>query len=363
MPERIMSAPSFEETAAAIHAVLAAADAGADEFAVLELAADANPVQIRDAYFRLARLVHPDLPCIADDPGLRWLAARAFQAVSAANAKLANPERRQPLDTPRTSISTVRRTSGAHLVPVDLVKPTRMSSASHPVVLGPTHTPTPRSGSFQASRAAMVPEPLAWKPPTPVVVGPATPEPSAGPQDAKAAATCVDVARIQMGRRDWVGAQESLQLALPVLTEPMAIAECKVMLGLAIFNNLANAEAYRLEHSKRLWNEVAIRHANTPHHGQAAYHLAVWHKLHGEPHLILHNLRMCLDILPDHTEALREKRLLSQRQFTMSDLADLEARVTGGTRRASSGKRPAVKQEAPKPSWLARLFGAKDEKR
>ena len=145
--------------------------------------------------------------------------------------------------------------------------------------------------------------------------------------------------------------------------EPTAIAECKVLLGAAIFSNLSNAESFRLEHSKRLWNEVVVHNPNTPQHAQAAYHLAIWHKLHGEPQLVLHNLQSCLELLPEHQEALREKRLLSKRQFTMSDLADLEARARKDPpRRDSSGKRPAVTAQIAKPSWLARLFGAKDAK-
>ncbi len=360
-----METPTFQETVAAVRAVVAAVDAGADHFAVLQVPVDATPVQIRDAYFRLTRLTHPDAPQIAHDSELRRLASRAFQLVSAANATLTNPERRQAyVDSLARSFSTARHSSGAIQIPADIVVRARPSSTAHLAVATPTHRPTPLASPITASRPVLAPEPLMHRPATPAAQARVHMQALAAPPDAKSASAYVDAARIQLGRRDWAAAQETLQLALPVLTEPTAIAECKVLLGHAIFSNLTNAEPFRLEHAKRLWNEVATHHTHTPQHGQAAYHLAMWHKLHGERHLVLHNLQVCLDLLPHHIEATREMRLLNQRRNTMAELAEMEARMgTAGQRRAPSGVRPPVKAQPEKATWLTKLFGTGEGKR
>ena len=183
----------------------------------------------------------------------------------------------------------------------------------------------------------------------------------------------VDVARIylhsgrqQLNRRDWAGAQEALELALPLLEKNEA-ADCKVMLGWAIFNNNANPEAERIERPKAMWNEVATQFAKTPFHAQAAYYLAIWHKLHGELRHVMGNLQICLNLQPNHIEAAREKRLMEQRRSNLSELGELEDRERGlKSRRASktaiaaSKPTPAVTRKVALPkeqSWLEKLFG------
>ncbi len=355
-----METPTLQETVAALRAIVAAVDAGADHFAVLQVPVDATPLEIRDAYFRLTRLTHPDSPQIAHDSEMRRLASRAFELVSAANATLSNLDRRQAyVDSLARSFSTARHSSTANLIPADIVVRARPSSTAHLAVAAPTHRPTPLASPITGNRPVLAPEPLMHRPATPGAQASVQAHTVAAPTDAKSAGAYVDAARIQLGRRDWAAAQETLQLALPVLTEPTAIAECKVLLGHAIFSNLANAETFRLEHAKRLWNEVATHHTHTPQHGQAAYYLAMWHKLHGERHLVLHNLQVCLDLLPQHVEATREMRLMNQRRNTMAELAEMEARMgTTGQRRPASGGHPPMQAQPEKSTWLSKLFGA-----
>jgi hypothetical protein len=181
--------------------------------------------------------------------------------------------------------------------------------------------------------------------------------------------------RQQLNRRDWAGAQEALELALPLLEKTEA-ADCKVMLGWAIFNNNVNPETDRIERPKAMWNEVATQYAKSPFHAQAAYYLAIWHKLHGEIRHVMTNLSTCLALQPNHIEAAREKRLLEQRRGNLMEMQELEAKERAVQARRAS--KSAIADGKPTPaasaatskkvalpkeqSWLEKLFGGDKKK-
>lgn len=289
--------------------ILAAVDAGAGHFAILQLLPSSPPSEARDQYFRLAKIVHPDLPYFASSPALRADATRAFQAITAAHATLTNPERRAAYIASRTppaaaaeegAAGTVAKTSGGH-------------------------------------------------------ERPATP----------------DVARIYlhrgrqlMVRRDWAGAQEALDLAAPVL-EPKDRAECNVLLGWAIFNNMTCPEAERINRSKELWLEVGKLAPNSQHHAQSQYYLAVWCKLNGEMRQVMSYLERCLTLDPRHIDASREKRLMEKRKDSAGGppLSD-KSQSKGPARRPSAAMPHAAELAAKrvklehKPTFLERLFGS-----
>lgn len=571
-------------------AILTAVEARADHFTLLQVPRNAEPPQLRDAYFRLAKIVHPDLPAFAGNPALKAEATRAFQAITAANQTLADPNRRkqymqqlmqaaidraeiaaeglqaravqtatssqaalssQPPTAQRTAVQGVqapagtapqsgtpqqtarttapqetfpapgratvqttavglsapgavntsfgggRPATGAPTPPgsgpitpsrVDTILPPgsalsasnralgygygtgQMSSVprsgtrpaviveditagsrvgslgatgqfarltgTNPVVStgGPSSTsatapfarqptphglatqpnpalhanpttqpnlstqtrPTPSAGSHMLGSGTLTPGGAAFMtatgqfqrptpgPQTPPVVQP-TPDsglmmdraPSStrgleAPPNAEVARIYLHTGRQQLNRRDWAGAQEALELALPLL-EGKEAADAKVMLGWAIFNNNANPETDRIDRPKKLWTEVTMQHAKTQFHAQAAYYLAVWHKLHGELRHVMANLQQCLDLQPNHIEAAREKRLLEARRSNLAELKELEEREKAAkARRASSSSVPVGKitgSHKPTPavvkkvglqkeqSWLEKMFG------
>lgn len=77
-----------------VRGILAAADAGRDHFSILALTPSASATEVRDQYFRLAKLVHPDLPYFLKNPQARQDATRAFQVITTAHQTLADPGRR-----------------------------------------------------------------------------------------------------------------------------------------------------------------------------------------------------------------------------------------------------------------------------
>ena len=477
-----------DDPVATLQRVLAAIEARADHFALLGVSRDVAPTPLRDAYFHLARLVHPDLPQFVANPRFHGQATRALQAISAAHATLADPAKRTayvqtlrtvgtvppihaPIVTPRDDAHAVnlpagaRRTSGPQSNVVDVVKPVRHLSGATPlghpvqaaqVVPAPTSPsrlmvansfastgqharptppqtpaagnpamsatgqharPTPAQnpvlGSAAAAQALTTtgqhaqPQPAAmtstgqhqrphhvetpvWRTPsgaTPMVSTPRdtspqrtqsapwrTPTPGqfarvpqslhgAGPPaSAEIAKAYLANGRQYLNRRDFAAAQEALELALPVLESASTVADCKVQLGWAIYNNQANPEPVRLERSKQLWNQVAALNPNTSYHAQAAYYLAVWHRLHGESRLVMSNLITCLDLQPNHVEAMREKRRLEQKREGLGDLKDLEARVPVRKQTRGSGTKPAAPAKpdgaaAVATHWLGKLFG------
>ena len=464
------SSPPPHDPHAVLKALLAAIDAKADHFTLLQVARNADPLQIRDAYFKLAKVVHPDHPLFVNNPQLRAQATRAFQAITAANATLSDPAKRSiyiqtmlhaamersdavsaHMQANRATVPTTHslRPTGPQPNAVDIVPgtlrtstsqtprgmptgqgPTAPGAMNRPMVAGnqgatgqfqrptgtmpaapggvpnPGRVPNPGvpSSTGQYQRASVpqaitgqnqrptsqMPTASSGQPPmgstgqfqrpTPTSQSTLTPRTSPSVQTRAAPSMrglepppTVDVARIylhsgrqQLNRRDWAGAQEALELALPLLEKNEA-ADCKVMLGWAIFNNNANPEAERIERPKAMWNEVATQFAKTPFHAQAAYYLAIWHKLHGELRHVMGNLQICLNLQPNHIEAAREKRLMEQRRSNLSELGELEDRERGlKSRRASktaiaaSKPTPAVTRKVALPkeqSWLEKLFG------
>ena len=359
-----MADPSPDDAIAAVQAVLAALNANGDHFALLQVPPDVGPDELRDAYFRLAKLVRPDQPHFQVDPHLRGQAVRALQALAAAHATLADPSRRRSyVQALWQAQNSTRRVSGVQPV-VDFVGAPRQLSQILPILPTPRDVPRP----LQMTNVTPVHRPIATtghSAPSPTTPSGPTSRASSpthtAPVSAEAARAHLNAARLLLSRRDWASAQESLQLALPALDSADSIADCKVLLGSAIFNNGAIAEEVRLERAKQLWNEVATQHANTPYHAQAAYHLSIWHKLHGEAHHRMRNLQICLNLQPNHADALREKRMLDQRQDARAVLADLEASIgTSNARRASSGAHSKVnlKKEQPQ-SWLSKLLGGR----
>lgn len=482
-----------------MQSILAAVEAQADYFTLLAVPRSADPTQLRDAYFRLAKVVHPDGPAFAGNPALRSQATRAFQAITLANATLSDATRRaqylhqmmqaamirseqlqgamanpqaanspqRPQTGPVAAPTAVQTTgvrppiSGVHATTartMDVVAPgsrttipqapgaqppagtpratgggptapTAMAPGAIPANMLPNQnramvTNTGTTGQFarRTSPAQIMPDavtttgqfqrPVTQTQPigslTPGAQPTLTPRTPSGtpisshnmqprvasssrglepPPNAEVARIYLHTGRQQLNRRDWAGAQEALDLALPLL-EGKEAADCKVMLGWAIFNNNANTEIDQIERPKKMWNEVATQFAKTQFHAQAAYYLAVWHKLHGELRHVMGNLQTCLDLQPNHIEAAREKRLLEARRSNLGDLQELEGK--GSRRRSSStsvptsrptpaarplptsgkssasGKSPVVGKKVglqKEPSWLDRLFGSGDKKK
>ena len=284
--------------------ILAAVDAGADHFAILQLLPSSLPVEARDQYFRLAKIVHPDLPQFANNPTLRADATRAFQANPAAHAVLPHPQR-------RAAYIASRATAGM-------------------------------GGDEGAAEGAGGPE------------RPATPE---------VALIYLHRGRQLMIRRDFAGAQEALELAAPVLN-PKDQAECNVLLGWAMFNNEANPEAARIARSKELWVEVAKLAPNSSHHAQSQYYLAIWSKLHGEMRHAATYLDRCLTLDPKHIDAAREKRLMEKRKDSTGGPSLPDGRTTKNNSRRPSAVMPMSPEMAAKkvklehkPTFLERLFG------
>jgi hypothetical protein len=290
--------------------VLAAVDANADHFVILQVDRDAQPGVVRDQYFRLAKLVHPDLPAFLARPELRLHATRAFQAITAAHAVLGDPAKR-----------------------ADYVKV--LDAAQNPA------EPQPQSAEVSA------------------VVGPTGLAP---PHSEDVARIYLHQGKQYLARRDWPLAQEALDQARTKL-DGRELVDCKVALGWAVFNNTRNPEAARLERPRELWNEVIKAGGNSQAIAQAAYYLAVWHKLHGEMRQVLSLLEKCLQLEPKHIDAAREKRLLEMRRDTGSFKA-----VEQPTRRPSKPTQPSMPAAGmtqkvqkvaieKKPSLLERLFG------
>lgn len=290
-----------------VRGILAAADSGRDHFSILALPPSASATEVRDQYFRLAKLVHPDLPYFLKNPQARQDATRAFQVITAAHQTLADPARRAAYIT---SLQTRAATEDAAL-----------SDPSIPV-------------------------------------------------NAEVARIFVHRGKSCLVRRDWAGAQEALSGASKVLTGD-ELADCQVALGVAIFNNTANDEVDRIEAPKLLWSGVMKSHAGRPLAAQAAYQMAIWTKIHGDIRDLAKLLDTVLAIQPSHIEAQREKRLLEQRKGhigpsgtskRISAPNNARSSSTGSHRRVSSSSIPAADKKVgleKKPSIMERLFGKK----
>jgi hypothetical protein len=299
------------DPAAVVRGILAAAETGRDHFSILALTPAATAAEVRDQYFRLAKLVHPDLPHNVNNPQARQDATKAFQVITAAHATLADPARR-----------------AAYVA----AQQQRMAEANLEGN-GESHVPiNPEVAKIFVHRGK----------------------------------SCIQ-------RRDWVGAQEALSGAAKVLAGD-DLADCQINLGIAIFNNTANQEQERLDAPKLLWQTVLKSHAGKPLAAQAAYQLALWTKMHGDMREIGKLLDTVLAIQPNHIEAQREKRLFEQRKGQMaadtgkraaSSSAVRASTISGtGQRRVSSTTNAATVNDKKvglekKPTLMERLFGKK----
>ncbi len=70
---------------------------GDNHYGILGVGMDADVGEIRNAFFQLAKLLHPDLPAFAE-PARKAQVTKAFQAISAANSWLSDPGRRREYD-------------------------------------------------------------------------------------------------------------------------------------------------------------------------------------------------------------------------------------------------------------------------
>lgn len=290
-----------------VRGILAAADAGRDHFSILALTPSASPTEVRDQYFRLAKLVHPDLPFFLKDATARQNATRAFQVITAAHQALSDPARR-----------------ASYVASLHARAALDDGAASDPTI----------------------------------------------PVNAEVARIFVHRGKSCLVRRDWAGAQEALTGASKVLSGD-ELADCQVALGVAIFNNNANDEVDRIEAPKLLWSGVMKSHAGRPLAAQAAYQMAIWTKIHGDIRDLAKLLDTVLAIQPSHIEAQREKRLLEQRKGSViasggsrriSAPDNARSSSTGSHRRVSSSTIPAADKKVgldKKPSIMERLFGKK----
>lgn len=290
-----------------VRGILAAADAGRDHFSILALTPSASATEVRDQYFRLAKLVHPDLPYFLKNPQARQDATRAFQVITTAHQTLADPVRRS---------------------------------------------------AYVAAQQVRMAEAAAEGADTSV------------PVNAEVARIFVHRGKSCLVRRDWAGAQEALTGAAKVLTGD-ELADCQIALGVAIFNNTANSEMERIETPRDLWQGVMKSHAGRPLAAQAAYQLVIWTKINGDIKDLPKLLDTVLAIQPNHIEAQREKRLLEQRKGSGFSSAsnrkpstpdNARSSSTGNHRRVSSSSIPAADKKVgldKKPSIMERLFGKK----
>ncbi len=308
--------PMSSDPLANLAAILDALDRGADHFAVLQLGRDAPADKVRDSYFRLAKVVHPDLPAFLVDAQLRADATRAFQAITLAHSVISDPAKRE-----------------TYLAGLETVKQAQLLNALTATV--------PASSSPSGRMQAVV-----------------TPE---------TARIYLARGKNALVRRDWVVAQDALSLACGGL-EGADLREAQTGLGWAIYNNLANPEFERLGKPRDLWQTVVAAGAKVAGSAQANYYLALWHKQHGEVRDLARYLEACLQLDPRHIEAQREKMLLERRRGPSVITAAAKPEAKGSdARRASSTRVPAVTTASPsqkiglekKPSLLERLFGSK----
>lgn len=296
--------------------ILQAMDQRADHFAVLQLGRDAPQEKIRDAYFRLAKVVHPDLPAFLADAKLRADATRAFQAITLAHSVLSDPAKRE-----------------AYLAGLDTAKQAQLFDA----MTAPVPTSSSPSGKLQA-----------------VVT-------------AETARIYLARGKNALVRRDWVVAQDALSLACLGL-EGTDLRDAQTGLGWATYNNLTNPEFDRLHKPRELWQTVVAAGPKAGGTVQANYYLALWHKQHGEVRDLARYLDTCLQLDPRHIEAQREKMLLERRRGPSVTVAAVKTDAKASDpRRASSSRMPAVTTASQaqkiglekKPSLLERLFGSK----
>lgn len=305
-----MAVPVYSDSKQALQLILNSLSNNADYFGVLQLPKDAPANDVRDAYFKLAKVVHPDLPIFINDPKLRLEATRAFQAITLAHATLSDPQKR------------LMYTSG-----IEVQRQQKMVEAMTSAV--------PSSSSKSGQHEAQV-----------------TPE---------TAKIYFARGKISAGRKDWQVAQDALQLALPYLAGD-ELAEAQLNLAWSLMNNPKAAEIDRVTKAKELLFAVLASHPKHAMGAQAHYYLGVWNKFNGDMREAAKHFDGCLTVDPRHIEAKREKMILERRRGP-----DPAKPLTGRPASASSTKIPASSPSGmhqkialeKKPTFLERLFGKK----
>ncbi len=293
---------------AALDAILAAIDGGADHFGVLQLPPSASLSDIRDAYFKLAKVVHPDLPLFISNSKLRVEATRAFQAITLAHSTLSDPAKRL-LYTSAMENAKQQRIVDAMTAPVS----TRISGSGQV---------TAETGRIYYARG-------------------------------KTAAQ----------RRDWQVAQDALGISLKHM-EGAELIDAQLQLGWAMLNNPQAAEIDRVTRSKELFFGVLSAAPKSAAAASAHYYLGVWNKFHGDMREAGRHFDGCLAVDPRHIEAKREKMILERRRGPEpakgKPLSTASPSKTG-TAAAPSGSHAAQRVGLEKkPSFLERIFGKKD---
>lgn len=82
-------------------------ETGVDHYAVLGLAPGVSVTDIRDAFFRYAKVLHPDLPVFAA-PERKAQVTKAFQAISSAHNTLSDQNRRADYDSMMGNAAVIR---------------------------------------------------------------------------------------------------------------------------------------------------------------------------------------------------------------------------------------------------------------
>ena len=296
----------------AMQAILAALASNADYFGILQLAKDAGANEVRDAYFRLAKVVHPDLPIFINDPKLRTDATKAFQAITLAHSTLSDPNKR------------LLYTSG-----IEVARQLKMVDAMT--------APVPSAVSIS------------------------------GRQDAQVTAETAKIyfarGKTAASRKDWQVAQDALQLTLKFLTGD-DLAEAQLNLAWSMMNNPQAAEVDRVTRAREMLFAVLSTHGKSPRAAQTHYYLGVWNKFNGDMREAAKHFDGCLGVNPHHIEAKREKMIIDRRRGPEPAKgsrplgAASKSGVSVPAASASSGQaqRVGLKKE---PSFLERLFGKK----
>ncbi len=306
-----MSSPPLDSQTG-LNSVLEALAAEGDHFAVLQVARTATPAEVRDAYFRLAKVIHPDLPAFLVSPKLRADATRAFQAITIAHAMLSDTAKR-----------------AAYVQSLDAAKAAKLVDAMT--------APVPQSASPSGRMQAQI-----------------TPE---------TAKVYLARGRLAVQRRDWQVAQDALNLACRGLSDG-ELLDAKMNYGWAIFNNTANPEADRISRPRDQWMEVVDSKDRSTAVAQSHYYLAVWNKMHGDMREASKHVEACLALDPRHIDAQREKLLLERRKAgspTTSPTGRFDAVPERRTSRTASASVPAPTKVPLKkePSFFEKLFGPK----
>ncbi len=296
----------------ALNAILTALSNNADYFGVLGLTKDASPNDVREAYFKYAKVVHPDLPIFINDPKLREQATRAFQAITLAHATLSDPNKK------------LLYTSG-----IEVAKQQKIVEA----MTAPVPTSTSTSGRFEAQVTA------------------------------ETARVYYARGKTAANRKDWQVAQDALQLALKFLAGD-ELADAQLNLAWSMMNNPQAAEIDRVTKAKELLFAVLSTHAKTQLGGQAHYYLGVWNKFNGDMREALKHFEGCLGVNPNHIEAKREKMILDRRRGP--EPAKAGKPLSTGSKSSTATPAVSVGSGAVKkvgltkePTFLERLFGKK----